>query len=133
MPLVTPSLKSNLAPSRRYSGCLMKRNRTTARSPVRSSSCKTQRQQLTQVTRGGPAVVGVRGVTHLPMETIHNCRLPHVAHVHGDLGAAPKSLSMEEQYDGGLKLAADGRVHPGADQHHSLQQPIRDQDTSNSI
>lgn len=41
MPLDRPSLKSTLAPTFRYSGCLMNLKRTTAFSPVLSSSCKT--------------------------------------------------------------------------------------------
>lgn len=67
------------------------------------------------------------------METLHGGRLPHVAHVHSDLGAAAEGLGVEEQYDGGFKLAADGRVHPGTDQHHPLQQPIRCQDMATSL
>lgn len=38
MPFVTPSLNRSLVPGFRYSGCLIKRKRTTAFSPVRSSS-----------------------------------------------------------------------------------------------
>lgn len=133
MPLVTPSLKSNLAPSRRYSGCLMKRKRTTARSPVRSSSCETQRQELPHVDPRWKSCRWGGRVTHLSVETLHDCRLPHVAHVHGDLGASAEGLCVEEQYNSGFKLAADGGVHPGTDQHHPLQQPIRHQDTQTSI
>lgn len=42
MPLDRPSLKSTLAPTFRYSGCLMNLKRTTAFSPVLSSSCETE-------------------------------------------------------------------------------------------
>lgn len=42
IPLVTPSLKSTLAPTFRYSGCLMNLKRTTAFSPVLSSSCRKE-------------------------------------------------------------------------------------------
>lgn len=73
------------------------------------------------------------GVTHLSVETLYDCCLPHVAYVHGDLEATAEGFCVEEQYDGGFKLAADGRVHPGTDQHHPLQQPIRQQDTPTSI
>lgn len=77
---------------------------------------------MEQLPQGG-------SVTHLPVESLYYCRLPHVAHVHGDLGAAAEGLSVEEQYNGSFKLAADGRVHPRTDQNHPLQQPIRDQVT----
>lgn len=44
IPLVTPSLKSTLAPTFRYSGCLMNLKRTTAFSPVLSSSCRKEEE-----------------------------------------------------------------------------------------
>lgn len=93
-----------------------------------TKAAATSHRQTRDRTAAGGGVV-----THLPVETLHNCRLPHVAHVHGDLGAAAEGLSVKEQYDGSFKLTADGRVHPGTDQHHPLQQPIRDQDIPTSI
>lgn len=63
--------------------------------------------------------------THLPVKALHRGRLPDVAHVHGHLRAPAEGLGVKEQDDGSLKLAADGRVHLGADHHHTLKQPIR--------
>lgn len=48
IPLVTPSLKSTLAPTFRYSGCLMNLKRTTAFSPVLSSSCRKEEEIMIQ-------------------------------------------------------------------------------------
>lgn len=73
------------------------------------------------LTRRG---VSAAGAADLPLQALHRGRLAHVAHVHGDLGAPAEGLGVEQQHDGGLEAAADGRVHLGADQNHPLKQPI---------
>lgn len=65
-----------------------------------------------------------RGLTDLALQTLHRGRLSDVAHVHRDLGAPAEGFGVKQQDDGGFKLAADGRVHLGADQHHPLEQPM---------
>ena len=59
-------------------------------------------------------------LTNLPLQALHGGCLSHVAHMHCDLGAPAEGFGVKEQDDGGFELAADGRVHLRADQHHPL-------------
>lgn len=127
IPLVKPSLKSTLAPTFRYSGCLMNLKSTTAFSPVLSSSCVNQTTQMQdseaeeQSQRSNCSKCGTDRVIH----SFHRGRLPHVAYVHGHLETLVKGLWMKEQHDLGLKPPADGGVHLWAHHHHPLQETNR--------
>lgn len=123
IPLVKPSLKSTLAPTFRYSGCLMNLKSTTAFSPVLSSSCINQTTQMQDSEaeehsqRSNCSKCGTDRVIH----SFHCGRLSHVAYVHGNLETLVKGLCVKEQHNLGLKPPADGGVHLRAHHHHPLQ------------